>query len=259
MLIPYTGILMLIAGGIILAYNLTRKKRTKANEAGIIIAAFLVEQGLPGTILILAVETGESLVIRRLLIFFLGSIAVFILISRSSKHRSKSINKRKYPLTCAVLNNDAEKAEYLLTHGKHPDSERSPHTPLEYAAASGNLYMSKLLLDHGADPNCGQEPPMASAVRHKRYEMIQLLTEHGGDINGLINDEPYLFAAVDELDPILTELLLKNGADPNRNNRAGCSPLYLIEAGLTYSQYSADEISRANSIKELLLRYGAKE
>lgn len=201
------------------------------------------------------------LVLVAWLIFFFGPITVLlcILISLPPKYRSKSINKRKYPLTWAVVNKNAERVEYMLTHGKHPDSERSPHTPLEYAAASGNLYMSKLLLDHGADPNCGQEPPMASAVRHKRYEMIQLLTEHGGDINGLINDEPYLFAAVDELDPILTELLLKNGADPNRNNRAGCSPLYLIEAGLTYSQYSADEISRANSIKELLLRYGAKE
>lgn len=54
MLIPYTGILLLIVGGIILAYNLTRKKRTKANEAGIIIAAFLLGIGFCGAALLLA-------------------------------------------------------------------------------------------------------------------------------------------------------------------------------------------------------------
>ena len=166
-----------------------------------------------------------------LLIFWGPPLAAFLILICSSPNYKTSfpIDRRKYPLTWAVLNRRTDSVLYLLKNGVHPDSERSPQTPLGHAVASSDIAMAELLLSHGADPN------------------------------GHFNEEPYLFAAMDALDARLTELLLKSGADPNLTDKNGVSALYLIEARLEYSQDTATDKTSANNIRELLIGYGANK
>ncbi|MBO4405988.1 MAG: ankyrin repeat domain-containing protein [Alphaproteobacteria bacterium] len=73
-------------------------------------------------------------------------------------------------------------------------------TALMLAANNGHYGMVQLLLEHGADVNIksnkGNTALMAAVVNRGRYGMLQLLLEHGADPNirqGSENDSPLIF------------------------------------------------------------------
>ena len=77
----------------------------------------------------------------------------------------------------------------LLRRG-HPVDLCDPdtgHTPLMFAAFHGHLEVTKLLLDHGADPNkfCGENKfsPLLNAIKGNYVPLIKLLLEYGADVN----------------------------------------------------------------------------
>ncbi|KAI1172785.1 hypothetical protein F4777DRAFT_560499 [Nemania sp. FL0916] len=59
-------------------------------------------------------------------------------------------------------------------------------SPLVFAARTGTIKVTRLLLNAGADVNwqtCGDERAIEAAARHKRTNLVQFLLEHGAVVN----------------------------------------------------------------------------
>ena len=79
---------------------------------------------------------------------------------------------------------------WLLAQGVHPDCKMyaTDNTPLMSAASDGDLETTRLLLDHGADPNARNghnEVPLGYACSYGQWEAAKLLVERGADVNGI--------------------------------------------------------------------------
>lgn len=106
--------------------------------------------------------------------------------------------------------------------------------------------------------------------REQYGEKIQLLIDYGADVNremGYLSmpDEIVtpLLMAVDARKIDLTELLLKNGADANARYQDGKTVLEKLYSDIEYygpdgHRYSEDYYNKLLSLRDLLLKYGAK-
>lgn len=102
---------------------------------------------------------------------------------------------------------------------------KPPRHCLDMAASRGDLPMVKLLLEHGADPNfdfgfmnvSGIYSPLSSAVVWNRYEVAELLLQHGAriDVSGGKFYHNLFHEAVAEQDIRIVRLMLEHGADVN--------------------------------------------
>ena len=92
------------------------------------------------------------------------------------------------------------------------------------------------------------ETPLHVAVENNNYQIVQLLLEHGADVNILddYNDTPLHLASAKDLNISIVQLLLEHGADVEiRENRNGDTPLHLASYNGNYQ------------IVQLLLEHGA--
>jgi len=105
---------------------------------------------------------------------------------------------------------------------------------LDLVIENRNNELFKLLLKRGVDykeifDEYGNNA-LSSAVKHKQYEMVELLLLKGLPVNGEGNlGSDYsiipLLIAVENQDVKMVELLIENGADANLKNNQGYSPL----------------------------------
>jgi ankyrin repeat protein len=155
----------------------------------------------------------------------------------------------------AIMQQQLEVIEVLLKAGARPHSE----DPLYTASALGNLRMLKVFLKAGYDPAGaalqGENTPLMAAVLGRSPEVAQLLIKKGVPVDACSSDGwTALFYAVgvasvrnaevsfpkgpkimwaeqvqnapeSKIALRLVKLLLDNGADPNRRNREGRTPL----------------------------------
>jgi ankyrin repeat protein len=116
-------------------------------------------------------------------------------------------------------------ADLLLEHGADPnahhlwnpaDTDSRLTALLGAAALAGNVALTRVLLRAGANPNDGES--IFHAAEHERFDCLDLLLEHGGDVNQK--------APSSETTPLhwvldwaykrrAFEWLLEHGADPN--------------------------------------------
>ncbi|WP_296639339.1 ankyrin repeat domain-containing protein [Thiobacillus sp. 65-1402] len=141
-----------------------------------------------------------------------------------------------------------EFAEVLIAHGADVNRKtgegRSYATPLNYAVASNNLPVAKLLIVHGADVEGGGSSPLSAAVT---VGMAQLLVDNGAGVNTRSSAGWYpLHSAANRANIKVTNYLLSRGANPNAVSGNGYTALYMA-AG---SDYGA-------AVTEALLSYGA--
>ncbi len=93
------------------------------------------------------------------------------------------------PLGLACFFGHYDIARFLIESGAEvnsPSRNDQKVTPLHSAAASRSLEISRLLLDHGADPDARQEgdfTPLHEAAANGQLELVSLLVAHGADIN----------------------------------------------------------------------------
>lgn len=123
-------------------------------------------------------------------------------------------------------------------------------TSLSMAAEMSDLDTVTTLLRHGADPNLGSfclQTPMHYAASAKKPECLKLLLQSGADVDCLTNwdQTPLHLAAAYTGDRRHATILLEAGADPNRRDRDGISPL------------AWTAISNNFEVASCLLNYGA--
>nr|XP_002739394.1 PREDICTED: ankyrin-3-like [Saccoglossus kowalevskii] len=145
----------------------------------------------------------------------------------------------------------------------NPSKENS--TPLRYAVLEDEKEITELLLLSGADPN---EPdgrsntPLHHAATQGNIEMAKLLLKYGSNVsakNEMMN-EPLHQACRYSHDPLMIDLLLQHGADPNSVTSNKETPLLLLlwKYG-RITKYDVEEIDRELKMKiGYLFNFGAK-
>ncbi|HEX7237703.1 MAG TPA: ankyrin repeat domain-containing protein, partial [Gammaproteobacteria bacterium] len=97
-------------------------------------------------------------------------------------------------LHLAAFSGDVAVTKLLLDSGAQIDARARngfKNTPLQVALLPGNEATARLLLERGADPLVRQErgfAPIHEAALHGRRDLVDLLLEHGADIDSRAND-----------------------------------------------------------------------
>ena len=126
---------------------------------------------------------------------------------------------------------------------------RNGKSLLHCAACDNQNDLVKMLLDSGADTeaeNDGFGTPLHEAIEGDNFEGVRLLLERGARVDALdFEGRSVLHKASRKVDPIITEALLRAGADLGTKNGSGETPL---DVAIAWRQ---DEVVR------LLIRHGA--
>jgi ankyrin repeat protein len=79
------------------------------------------------------------------------------------------------------------------------------------------LAMAQWMIENGSDVHQGGDGPlMRAALFGARIPMMELLVQHGADVNAVWHGEfPIIFSPCETLDPTALRWLLDHGADPN--------------------------------------------
>lgn len=131
----------------------------------------------------------------------------------------------------AALSDDRRCAEKLIQHGADVNvADSCLNTPLVYAAVEGHVEMVKLLLSQGADPAKGQDeytPLHAAAISGNPLVGVLLLAADANVSSPEKSGDGHtpLHWAVQENQDEFVQLLLDHGADPNRQDVYGFTPL----------------------------------
>jgi len=180
-------------------------------------------------------------------------------------------------LLYSLIDNSVEKTKLLLSHGANPnficefkyDNGTRIEQPDLYYALHNNLSpeIVELFLKEGADTSIPRKEykdgklidltsPLSITVISGNNENIELLLRCGADPNGIKEKEvsPLLFFAVKNNTTIISELLLKSGADANARYKIVSDEIDCSQKLLVIYQAAAN---RNAEIVRLLLRYGA--
>lgn len=137
----------------------------------------------------------------------------------------------KTPLQVAAEKGQLVVAKYLLDHGADVNAGSRRHTgnPLYGAAANGRKAMVELLLSRGADVNAGVLNPLYRAISLGYTEVAEVLLANKADVNlkGSDSDgQRPLHAAARDGKTSLVQLLINHGADVNAPDNNGVTPLH---------------------------------
>jgi hypothetical protein len=165
------------------------------------------------------------------------------------------------PIIWAIANDNPRTLELLLLHGANPktayhstDDETEP--ALFFAIRRGRIDMVQLLLDHGADINATfhARSPLFVAASCASEDMVRLLFERGARTNaGCL---PLLFTAIRRrADASVLRLLLENGANASACGWGWCTPIAALICFPTPGRRTTTD-SEAEAV-ELLLKHGA--
>ncbi len=130
-------------------------------------------------------------------------------------------------------------------------------TPLIVAVRSGNLKLSRLLIDHGADVNARSLTVTGSSVFHfatgtGNCDLLRVLASRGGVINVIQRDGISPLARAVALDRVdVVECVLDLGADPNSHGNRGNHGEWITVLGLA-------AVRQDTNAAATLLRHGAR-
>lgn len=106
--------------------------------------------------------------------------------------------------------------------------------PLHDASRIGEVSLIQLLLDHGADVNARthvDSQPLSLATEYRHYSVAELLIQRGAHVNGLgahqSSTSTPLHLAIGNVDLDMVRLLLAHGSDLAMKDPSGRSPLFL--------------------------------
>lgn len=135
-----------------------------------------------------------------------------------------------------VRTSDAERMRGLFEKGFDAPNIRDGkgNTLLMLASYNGQLEMTRVLLENGADPQIANDMgqiPLAGAAFKGNAAMTKLLIEHGADVNAQMADgkTALMFAAMFDQTEII-DILLENGADASLQTADGATAQSLAQA-----------------------------
>jgi ankyrin repeat protein len=140
-------------------------------------------------------------------------------------------NDHRTPLQRAAAAGQLRVAQYLLdTHANLETTDRYGNTALTLAAAAGHKAMVELLLNRGADVNAAfnqGQTALHKAAFSGFTAVAEVLLAHKADVNAAASDgvTPLQIAA-SRGDLNFVKLLLANGADVNVKDRGGATSLH---------------------------------
>ncbi len=161
------------------------------------------------------------------------------------------------PLTAAMMNDQKEMVDLLLSHGATGLGGMAHGGPLVSAIVSRNLAWVRSLLDNGADVNATQPgvyPTLYSAVAGP-LEIVQLLVSRGARLE----DKDYsgatalARAATLKGNEAVTTFLLRQGAAVDSRTTAGVTPIDTFMRFGTWNEEIAGLLDKAytgNDLKE---------
>lgn len=150
-----------------------------------------------------------------------------------------------------VRSDDASRLQGLFERGFNAPNIRDGkgNTLLMLASYNGQHEMTRVLLEHGGDPQIANDMgqiPLAGAAFKGDTAMARLLLEHGADVNAQMADgkTPLMFAAMFNRVEII-DLLLEHGADAFAQTSDGLTAL-----GLTQMMGAEDARKRLERFSE---------
>lgn len=138
-------------------------------------------------------------------------------------------------LKAAIDANNVPLVREMMT--RYPALHRAPlgynnNGPLTWAAecrgaapTPARLEIVRWMIENGSDVHQGGDGPlMRAALKDERIPIMELLLEHGANVNALWNGEyPIIFAPCETLQPAALRWLIAHGADMRVvSGRAGC-------------------------------------
>ena len=149
---------------------------------------------------------------------------------------------------CRAKKNRATIVTLLLDSGANVNAgDGAGVTPVHIACSLGDVELLQLLIQHGGDVDCSDkdgERPLHKACIQGHAAVAATLLSAGAEVSGVDNDgNTALHHAASSLQPDVARVLLEHGASCRRRNKAGVSPLRLMQdmklAEPSYSGHSA--------------------
>lgn len=137
----------------------------------------------------------------------------------------------------AIKYNDIDSLHYLLKWGSNPNRlYEYTKTVLCRAVKHNRFEMVQLLIDYGAIiDHAADDSALLWAIEHQRFDIFKYLVEHGADCNREYDDINVLCSAVASGSYPIVQYLIENGFDVNEPNDIQESPL-MIAAKYDYSK-----------------------
>ncbi len=160
-------------------------------------------------------------------VYRIAACATLALVTASGTARSQTIHDAAGQGDVAAVSRFLEQDPHLVN-----STDDSDCTPLHYAAGSGFLELSELLVEHGADVNAQSyehETPLHWAAVRSHGAVVELLLAQGPDTE--IGDDygrtPLLLVARETGNVDVATALLDGGADVDARDRFDSTPLEL--------------------------------
>ena len=171
-----------------------------------------------------------------------------LLLAKGARIDAKTVEGRTPLYLAAMLPQSLAAAKRLLEAGASVDATSMLGTTPLFPAVTTSAEMTKLLLDHGANPNARARTGATPILFTRGADVIALLLARGADAHARSKTgESSLMEAAIRGDVRAVKLLLENGVDVNAADHRGYTPLLLA------AQYDGDSVA----LVQLLLDHGA--
>lgn len=172
-----------------------------------------------------------------------------LLLAHGARVDAETVEKRTPLYVAATLPEGVPAARLLLQAGANVEAASVLGTTPLFPAATTSVEMTRLLLDHGANPNARARTDATPILFTRGAEVVRLLLERGADARARskTGDSSLMEAAI-RGDVAAAMLLLDHGAEVNAVDHRGYTPLLLA------AQYDGD----SPELVRLLLDRGAQ-
>jgi uncharacterized protein len=130
-------------------------------------------------------------------------------------------------LKLAIENQNADEVRSLIANGVNVNFGKGL-TPIELASSLGLTEIVRILLDAGANPNCGFQYPLDIAASEGHVEVVRELINAGADVSVALEDNDSILINASTFGHYeVVRLLIDAGADVNHVSDQDDYALYM--------------------------------